>query len=39
MSQPAPLAQVNNLSVLHAKTSFQDSPIPAERRHLLRLWV
>lgn len=30
---------INNYTVLHARTSFQDGEGPEERRHLLRLWL
>ena len=30
---------VYNHSLLHDRTSFQDDPDPASRRHLLRLWL
>jgi hypothetical protein len=29
----------NNLTVLHNRTSFEDSPVEAEKRHLMRLWL
>ncbi len=30
---------INNHTVLHARTSYEDYPEPARRRHLLRLWL
>lgn len=30
---------LNNARVLHAREAFDDSDDPAERRHLLRLWL
>ena len=29
----------NNCTMLHNRTSFEDDPDPARRRHLLRLWL
>ena len=29
----------NNCTVLHHRTSFEDHPDPARKRHLLRLWL
>jgi len=30
---------INDLTVLHARTGFEDWPEPERRRHLLRLWM
>jgi hypothetical protein len=30
---------INNYTVLHARTEFEDWPEPERRRHLLRLWL
>ncbi|MET0377755.1 MAG: TauD/TfdA family dioxygenase [Spongiibacteraceae bacterium] len=30
---------LNNYEVLHARDAFEDSPDPAKKRHLLRLWI
>jgi alpha-ketoglutarate-dependent taurine dioxygenase len=30
---------VNNRTVLHSRTAFQDHEEPRRRRHLLRLWM
>lgn len=30
---------INNYTVLHARTSFEDGELPHEKRHLLRLWL
>ncbi len=37
--EPGDFQLANNFCVLHARTNFEDWPEPAERRHLLRLWV
>ena len=37
--QPGDMQFVNNHSVLHDRTAFEDWPEPARRRHLLRLWL
>lgn len=30
---------MNNLTVLHARTAFENAPPPAPKRHLMRLWL
>jgi hypothetical protein len=30
---------INNYTVLHSRTEFEDFPEPERRRHLLRLWL
>lgn len=30
---------LNNLTVLHARTAFENPPPPAPKRHLMRLWL
>lgn len=37
--EPGDFQLVNNYSVLHARTNFEDFDDPAQRRHLLRLWL
>lgn len=37
--EPGDLQFVNNYTVLHARTGYQDHAEPALRRHLLRLWL
>ncbi|MGI9382187.1 MAG: TauD/TfdA family dioxygenase [Methyloligellaceae bacterium] len=37
--QPGDIQLVNNYSVLHSRTSFEDWPEPERRRHMLRLWL
>lgn len=37
--EPGDLLMINNLSVLHARTQFEDFPEPERRRHILRLWL
>ncbi len=37
--EPGDLQFVNNLTMLHARTEFEDFDEPEERRHLLRLWL
>lgn len=37
--QPGDLQFVHNHSLLHDRTAFEDWPDPAQRRHLLRLWL
>jgi hypothetical protein len=36
---PGDMQFVNNYSVLHSRTSYEDHPEPSRRRHLLRLWL
>jgi hypothetical protein len=37
--EPGDLQFMNNLTMLHARTDFEDNEDPAEKRHLLRLWL
>src|SRR5439155_17371598 len=37
--EPGDLLLVNNYSVLHARTAFDDAPDDASKRLLLRLWI
>lgn len=37
--QPGDVQLVNNYSVLHSRTSYEDWPEADKRRHLLRLWL
>ena len=37
--EPGDLQFANNLTVLHARTEFEDYEDPEEKRHLLRLWL
>jgi hypothetical protein len=37
--EPGDVQLVNNHTVIHARTAYVDHEAPAERRHLLRLWL
>jgi hypothetical protein len=37
--QPGDVQLLNNGRILHAREAYEDNPDPAERRHLLRLWM
>lgn len=37
--RPGDIQFLNNRVIFHARTDYEDSPDPAERRHLLRLWL
>jgi len=39
ITQPGEAVFFNNLTVLHNRTAFEDSPAEAQKRHLLRLWL
>jgi hypothetical protein len=39
MLEPGHAIFFNNCLMLHNRTSFEDAPDPAPRRHLLRLWL
>ncbi len=39
MTEPGEAVFFNNLTVLHRRLAFDDSPDPHLRRHLLRLWL
>ena len=37
--EPGDIQAVNNHTVLHARTDYEDFPEPERRRHALRLWI
>ena len=37
--QPGDMIFINNLTVLHARSGFENDPDPAKKRLLLRLWL
>lgn len=37
--EPGEMMFLNNFTVLHARTAFEEFPEPARRRHLVRLWL
>lgn len=37
--QPGDIQLLSNHTILHARTAYEDFDDPAERRHLLRLWL
>lgn len=37
--RPGDMQFANNYTVLHSRTGYEDHPDPAQRRHLLRLWL
>jgi len=37
--QPGDIQLLNNAKILHAREAYTDHDDPAERRHLLRLWL
>jgi hypothetical protein len=37
--EPGDIYLINNYTVLHARTAFEDWPEPERKRHLLRLWL
>jgi Taurine catabolism dioxygenase TauD, TfdA family len=39
MLEPGQVIFFNNCVMLHNRTSFEDDPNPARKRHLLRLWL
>jgi len=39
ITQPGEAVFFNNLTILHNRSAFEDSDLPAEKRHLLRLWL
>jgi hypothetical protein len=39
MLEPGHAIFFNNCAMLHNRTSFEDDPDPARKRHLLRLWL
>ena len=39
ITRPGDAVFFNNLTILHNRTAFEDSPIESEKRHFLRLWL
>ncbi len=39
LMEPGDITVFNNYTVLHTRSEFEDSEAPAEKRHLLRLWL
>ncbi len=39
LMEPGEMLFVNNCLIMHSRTQFEDSPDPALKRHLLRLWL
>jgi len=39
MLEPGDLSLINNYTVMHTRSSFDDGPSPEEKRLLLRLWL
>jgi len=39
VTEPGEAVFFNNLTVLHNRSAFEDSDLPAEKRHLMRLWL
>lgn len=37
--EPGDMALINNYTVMHARTQFEDFAEPVQRRHLVRLWL
>lgn len=37
--EPGDMQFLKNATILHARTAYEDPEAPAERRHLLRLWL
>ena len=37
--EPGDVQFLNNARILHAREAYEDEPDPAQRRHLLRLWL
>jgi hypothetical protein len=37
--EPGDVQLISNHTVLHARTAYEDDPVPAGKRHLLRLWL
>lgn len=37
--QPGDVLLLNNHTQLHARSLFQDGPLPHQRRHLIRMWL
>lgn len=39
MLEPGDMQWVNNYTVLHSRTEYEDHPDPGRERHMLRLWI
>ncbi|MET0207879.1 MAG: TauD/TfdA family dioxygenase [Burkholderiaceae bacterium] len=39
MMKPGDMAFCNNQTMLHSRSGFVDGPLPAQKRHMLRLWL
>ena len=39
MLEPGDMQWVNNYTVLHSRTDYEDNPEPGRERHMLRLWI
>ena len=37
--KPGDIQMASNFTILHSRDAFEDFPDPAERRHMLRLWL
>jgi len=37
--QPGEIQFINNYSVMHSRTAYEDYPDPDQRRDLIRLWL
>lgn len=37
--EPGDIQLISNHVILHARTAYEDAPDPAQKRHLLRLWL
>jgi alpha-ketoglutarate-dependent taurine dioxygenase len=37
--EPGDIQFVNNYTILHGRTAFDDDPAPDRKRHLVRLWL
>ena len=36
---PGDIQLLNNAKILHSREAYEDSDVPGEQRHLLRLWL
>ncbi len=39
VTEPGEAVFFNNLTVLHNRSAFEDSDLPAQKRHMMRLWL
>jgi alpha-ketoglutarate-dependent taurine dioxygenase len=39
MMEPGEMTFMNNYTILHSRTAFEDHPEPARKRHIYRLWL